>query len=163
VRETYTANVLHPAEMRTRLRQQLYLAAGPDMVTRGPDFYDVPFTPKDPATAARQLRTEVPEGSVPNAIEGFELKKLGMGRIFERSADELSAGKAAGKNLPKFYGHALVLLPAGPRYIDIAAWHRTEHNFYSGSATLHDREAAAEARAVGVGRPGRATRIPQNG
>jgi hypothetical protein len=129
----------------------------------GPDFYNLTLTPKDPALAARQLKTEMLEGDVPNAIEGFELKKLGIGRIFERTAEELNAGKATGKNLPKFYGHALVLLPSGPRYIDVAAWHRPEHNFYSGSAVLHDVEAAAEARAAGVGRPARAQRTPQNG
>jgi hypothetical protein len=87
-------------------------AWGPNTAqTGGPDFYNVTLTPKDPASAARQLKTEVPEGSVPNAIEDFEIKKLGSGRIFERSKAELDAGKASGKNLPKFYGHALVLLP----------------------------------------------------
>lgn len=128
----------------------------------GPDFYNVTLTPKDPALAARQLRTEF-EGAVPNAIEGFELKKLGSGRIFERSDEELRVGQASGKSLPKFYGHALVLLPTGPRYIDVSAWHRADHNFYSGNATLHDAEAAASARAA-AGRPARAPRIaPQNG
>jgi hypothetical protein len=52
---------------------------------------------------------------------------------------------------------------SGPRYIDIAAWHRPEHNFYSGDATVHNVEAAAEARAAGVGRPARAQRNLQNG
>ena len=130
----------------------------------GPDFYNLTLTPKDPALAARQLKTEVAEGDIANAIEGFELKKLGTGRMFERTDEELSAGKATGKNLPKFYGHALVLLPSGPRYIDVAAWHRPEHNFYSGSAVLHDTQAAAEARAAAGGRPARASRTaPQNG
>ena len=130
----------------------------------GPDYYNVTLTPKDPATAARQLKTEVAEGDVPNAIEGFKIERLGSGRIFERNAEEINAGKATGKNLPKFYGHALVLLPSGPRYVDIAAWHRPEHNFYSGNATLHDTEAAAEARAAGAARPGRATHTaPRNG
>ena len=112
---------------------------------------------------ANQLKTELTEDGISNAIQGFELKKLGTGRMFERTAEELNAGKATGKNLPKFYGHALVLLPSGPRYIDVAAWHRPEHKFYSGSAVLHDVEAAAEARAAGVGRPARAQRTPHNG
>jgi hypothetical protein len=129
----------------------------------GPDFYNLTLTPKDPALAARQLKTELADGEVPNAIQGFELKKLGTGRIFERTAEELNGGQATGKSLPKFYGHALVLLPSGPRYIDIAAWHRPEHNFYSGNATVHNVEAAAEARAAGVGRPARAQRNLQNG
>ena len=53
---------------------------------------------------------------------------------------------------------------AFPRYIDVAAWHRPEHNFYSGNAALHDVHAAAEARAAVGGRPARASRTaPQNG
>lgn len=80
----------------------------------GPDFYNLTLTPKDTAQATRQLKTEVTEGEVPNPIQGFEIKKLGTGRIFERTAEELNAGKSEGKNLPKFYGHALVLLPDRP-------------------------------------------------
>jgi hypothetical protein len=68
----------------------------------GPDSYNLVVTPKDPALAARQLKTDVADGEVPNAIEGFEIKKLGTGRIFEHSAEEVNAGKATGKNLPKF-------------------------------------------------------------
>lgn len=111
----------------------------------GPDFYNVTFTPKDPAHAARQLKTEI-DGPVLNAIEGFELTKLGTGRLFERSDEQIATAKAGGKNLPKFFGHGLVLLPSGPRYIDVSAWHRPQHNFYSGNAPLHDRKAAAAAR-----------------
>ena len=76
-------------------------AWGPNKARSGrPDFYNLTLTPKDPALAARQLKTELAAGDVPNAIEGFEIKKLGTGRIFERTAEELNAGKAAGKNLP---------------------------------------------------------------
>lgn len=128
----------------------------------GPDFYNLTLTPKDPALAARQLKTGI-DAAVPNAIDGFELKKLGSGRIFERSDDELRAGTADGKSPPKFYGHALVLLPTGPRYIDVAAWHRPDHNFYSGNAVQHDAAAAASARAA-AGRAARPARVaPQNG
>jgi hypothetical protein len=77
----------------------------------GPDFYNVTLTPKDPAHAARQLKTEL-DGPVPNAIDGFELSKLGTGRLFERSDEQLAAAKQDGKSLPKFFGHALVLLPS---------------------------------------------------
>ena len=112
----------------------------------GPDFYNVAFTPKDPAQAARQLKTEL-DGPVRNAIEGFELTKLGTGRLFERGDEQIAKAKGEGKSLPKFFGHALVLLPSGPRYIDVSAWHRPEHSFYSGNAPLHDRTAAAAARA----------------
>jgi hypothetical protein len=123
-------------------------AWGPNKAqTGGPDFYNVTFTPKDPAQAARQLKTEL-DGPVPNAIDGFELSKLGSGRLFERSDEEIAEGKARGKALPKFYGHGLVLLASGPRYVDMSAWHRPQHNFYSGNAPLHDRAAAATARAA---------------
>jgi hypothetical protein len=128
-------------------------AWGPNKAqTGGPDFYNVTFTPKDPALAARTLKTEIDE-PVPNAIEGFELTKLGSGRLFERTDDQIAKAKGEGKALPKFYGHGLVLLPSGPRYIDMSAWHRPEHNFYSGNAPLHDRAAAAAARAGKDQRP----------
>ena len=121
-------------------------AWGPNTAqTGGPDFYNVTFTPKDPALAARQLKTEL--GPVPNKPEGFELTKLGSGRIFERSDAELAAGADKGTKLPKFYGYGLVLLTsATPVYIDLSAWARPEHNFYSGNANLHDRTAATAAR-----------------
>jgi hypothetical protein len=117
-------------------------AWGPNKAqTGGPDFYNVTFTPKDPALAARQLKTEL--GAVRNQPEGFELKKLDGGRMFERSDDEL----AKNPKQPKFWGHGLVLLPSGePTYIDLSAWHRPEHNFYSGNANMHDKSAASAAR-----------------
>ncbi len=118
----------------------------------GPDFYSVTFTPKDPALAARQLKSEL-DGPVRNAIDGFEIKKLGTGRLFERTDEQIAAAKAGGKSLPKFNGHALVLLPSGPAYVDVAAWHRPEHNFYSGNAKLHDPKAAAAARAAAKPEP----------
>jgi hypothetical protein len=37
------------------------------------------------------VRTEI-DGPVLNAIEGFELKKLGSGRLFERSEAEIEMG-----------------------------------------------------------------------
>ena len=107
--------------------------------TGGPDYYDVSFTPTDPAAAARQARSET--GPVRNAIDGFELSKVGYGKIFERSDAEL----AAGKNLPKFYGHVLVQLGDAAVAIDLSAWKRD--GFYSGNANLHDPKAAAAARA----------------
>lgn len=113
----------------------------------GPDFYNATLTPKDPAQAARQLRTAI-DGPVLNAVEGFELTKLGAGRLFERSEEQIAGAQKDGKSLPKFFGHALVLLASGPRYIDLSAWHRPEHGFYSGNAPLHDRQAAAAARAA---------------
>jgi hypothetical protein len=64
-------------------------AWGPNKAgTGGPDFYNVTFTPKDPALAVRQLKTEL--GAVRNQPEGFELAKLGTGRIFERNDEQLA-------------------------------------------------------------------------
>jgi hypothetical protein len=111
----------------------------------GPDYYNVTLEPKDPALAARQQKLEL-GGPVRNAVEGFEIRKLGTGRIFERTDAQIERAKADGKNLPKFYGHALVLLPSGPAYVDVSAWYRPEHGFYSGNANLHDPKAAAAAR-----------------
>jgi hypothetical protein len=126
-------------------------AWGPNKAsTGGPDFYNVTFTPKDPALAARQLKTEI--GAVRNKPEGFELTRLGTGRIFERGEDELAK---ADKKVPKFYGHGLVLLPSGdPIYIDLSAWHRPEHGFYSGNANVHDKAVAAAARTIKPAEPG---------
>jgi hypothetical protein len=106
--------------------------------TGGPDFYDVSFTPADPGVAAARAGDP---GLVRNAIEGFELTKVGYGKIFERGDAEL----AAGKNLPKFYGHALVQLAGEAVAIDLSAWKRD--GFYSGNANLHDPKAAGAARA----------------
>jgi hypothetical protein len=113
----------------------------------GPDYYTGTLNPKDPAWRARQLGTTI-DGPVRNAIEGFELKQLGSLRLFERTDDELKAATANGKSLPKFYGHGLVLLRSGPRYVDLSAWYRPEHGFYSGNAPLHDPAAARAARAA---------------
>jgi len=113
--------------------------------TGGPDFYDVSFEPRDPAQAARQLKTEL-DGPVRNAVQGFELTRLGHGKIFERTDEELATAKTAGKTLPKFYGHVLVPLASGPVAVDLAAWNRGK--FYSGNANLHDPAAAAAARAA---------------
>ena len=68
--------------------------------------------------------------------------------MFERTDEQIAAARKDGKSLPKFYGHALVLLASRPRYIDMSAWHRSNHNFYSGNALLHDRAVAAAARAA---------------
>jgi hypothetical protein len=115
--------------------------------TGGPDYYSGTLNPTDPAWRARQLSATL-DGPVRNAIEGFELKQLGALRLFERPNADIEAAKAGGKALPRFYGHGLVLLPSGPRYIDLSAWYRPKHGFYSGNAPLHDPAAARAARAA---------------
>ena len=112
--------------------------------TGGPDYYDVTFTPLDAALAARQMRSSE-TAPVRNAIQGFELTKVGYGKIFERTDDEVKTAAATGKNLPKFFGHVLVGLASGPVAIDLSAWNRG--TFYSGNARLHDPAVAAAARA----------------
>jgi hypothetical protein len=54
------------------------------------------------------------------------LKKVGTGRMFERSAAELSTGTAAQgkKPAPTLYRYGRVHLPSGPAYIDLSAWPR---------------------------------------
>jgi hypothetical protein len=145
------AKVLDPNNRRAGVDFEV-AAWGPNKAqTGGPDFYNVTFTPNDPALAARQVNFPEP-GPVRNQPEGFELKKLGIGRIFERTDAELAAAHAKGTNLPKFWGHGLVLLPSGPAYIDLSAWLRDKgKGFYSGNAPLHDRAAAAAARAAKPG------------
>jgi len=65
------------------------------------------MSPSRPRTLRRrpQLKTEL-NGPVRNAIEGFELTKLGSGRLFERTDEEIATAKAGGKSLPKFSGMA---------------------------------------------------------
>jgi hypothetical protein len=84
---------------------------------------------------------------VRNKPDGFELTKLGSGRIFERTEDEL----AKNPKQPKFYGHGLVLVGGEPAYIDLSAWKRD--GFYSGNANLHDKTAAAAARSAKTHEP----------
>src|SRR5262245_15047761 len=62
----------------------------------GPDYYNTTFTPRDPALAARTLKTEI-DGPVRNAIDGFE--KLGTARLFERTDEQIAAAKADQKSL----------------------------------------------------------------
>jgi hypothetical protein len=72
-------------------------AWGPHKASTGePDYYNVTLTPRDSALAARQIKTEL--GAVRNQPEGFELKQLGSGRLFERADEELNAAAAYGSN-----------------------------------------------------------------
>ena len=141
-------------------------AWGPNAAkTGGPDFYNLSMRPKDPALAARQISAEFDPALLPNPIEGFELTKLGSGKFFERTEQEIATAKAAGKNLPKFYGHVLVFTGDGVRAVNVSAWKRTGQGreFYSGNANLHDPKAAAAARA-GSGRSVRtAPHAPRHG
>ena len=122
--------------------------------TGGPDFYDITFTPGDPAAAARQVAQQRAGelGPVRNAVQGFEIREIGRGKIFERTDAEL----ATNPKQPKLFGHGLVQLPSGPSYIDLSLWYRPagrekgafHQAFYSGNASPHDPKAAAAARAA---------------
>ena len=151
------ASVVDTDGSRTEFR---VAAWGPKQAkTGGPDFYDVDFTPADPAAAARQVaqRRAKDLGPVRNAIEGFEINEIGRGKIFERTEAEL----AANPKQPKFWGHGLLQLASGPSYIDLSLWHRpaskekgaSYNDFYSGNATPHDPKAAAAARAAKAAAP----------
>ena len=145
------------------------------------EYYSLRITPKDPALAARQAqmangRIETPD--VPNARDDYNAgtiaPKIGQGVLFERSRDELEKAASDGKKPTSFFGSVVVLLPSGPRAIDIATWFRAEHGFHSGSANHHDpvkakvaRDAKAQAGAHGgpvrpdAGRRGGAASAPE--
>lgn len=127
------------------------------------EYYSLRITPKDPALAARQAQMangRIPTPDVPNAPDGYAEQPIaptiGQGVLFERTREELEKAAAAGKKPTSFFGNVVVLLPSGPRAIDIATWFRAEHGFHSGSANHHDpvkAAAAREAKAAGPTRP----------
>lgn len=114
------------------------------------EYYSVNVTPLDPALAARQaqiLAGKLPMAEVVNAPEGIKLDTLGRGVLFETTPEERAAAAAANKKVRTYFGSALVLLPSGPKAIDLAARKVEGYAFHSGWANLHDPKAAAEARA----------------
>lgn len=120
------------------------------------EYYGVEITPLDPALAARQ--SQIQNGklgmpAVPNAPVGVNLDKLGRGVLFETSDEEKKRAEAAGRKVRTYFGSALVLLPSGPRAIDLATRFVASHNFHSGWASHHDPDAAAKARADKAERP----------
>lgn len=120
------------------------------------EYYGMQITPLDPALAARQ--SQIQNGklgmpAVPNAPTGVNLDKLGRGVLFETSEEERKRAEAAGKKVRTYFGSALVLLPSGPRAVDLATRFVLSHNFHSGWASFHDPEAAASARADKAKRP----------
>lgn len=127
------------------------------------EYYSLRMTPKDPALAARQqqmVHGRLPTPEVPNARDGYYeaaiAPTIGEGALFERSPEENAKGIADGKKPTSFFGSVVVLLPSGPRAIDIATWFRPEHGFHSGTANHHDpvkARAAREAKAGGTAAP----------
>lgn len=67
----------------------------------------------------RSLRTEV-DSAVIDAIYGFEIKKLGSGRIFECTHEQMRAGQNRRLEGVKILRTRACAFPSGPRYIDIA-------------------------------------------
>lgn len=115
------------------------------------EYYSIRITPTDPALAARQAQMQngnLPMPAVPNPIDGMTMDKIGAGAIFETTEAERQASIAAGKKARSFFGSALVLLPSGPRVIDLAARPVEGYSFHSGWANHHDPVKAAEARAA---------------
>ena len=124
------------------------------------EYYSLRMTPKDPALAARQAQMangRIATPDVPNAPANYNTgtiaPKIGQGVLFERTREELEKAAADGKKPTSFFGSVVVLLPSGPRAIDIATWFRAEHGFHSGSANAHDPEKAKAARDAKMSAP----------
>lgn len=145
----------------------------------GREHYDIAWTPDNAALAARQTqmqRGELPVEDVINANQGFELRTVGWGKLFEFTPEEKANPKFKEQGIePSFRGAIRVLTHKGPRDIDLFATHKKgkseagkAYDFDSGSASLHD-PLAAEARraekarlaAAGDEQPNRRTRRPK--
>lgn len=120
--------------------------------TSGREWYGVEITPADPALAARatqHLRGQLPLPPTPNAHTDLELT-LGRGLLFPTTEAEKQRALALGRKAASFRGAGLVLLPSGPRAIDLWLRYVDGHGFHSGFARDHDPQAAAAARAARV-------------
>jgi hypothetical protein len=130
---------------------------GPNAGAEGKrEYYSIAITPKDPSLAARQAQIvngRLPLPEIPNPAEGLDLDRLGRGVLFETTAEERAAAEKAGKKVRTYFGSALVLLPSGPRVIDLAARKVEGHDFHSGWANHHDPVAAAKARELKAAPP----------
>lgn len=134
-----------------------FRAMGPKPAQNGGrDYYDIVWTPDNAALAARQTqmqRGELALEQVPNANQGFELRTVGWGKLFEFTAEERANPKFTEHGIePSFRGAIRVLTPQGPRDVDLFATHKKgksadgkAYDFDSGSANLHD-PVAAQAR-----------------
>lgn len=134
------------------LVEQEVAAFGPFAAKSGREWYGLELTPTDPALAARatqMLRGQLPLPPTPNAHADLELT-LGRGLLFPATEAEKRRAIAAGRKAPSFRGAGLVLLPSGPRAIDLWLRFVVSHGFHSGFARDHDPAAAAAARAARV-------------
>jgi hypothetical protein len=106
-----------------------------------------------PSTTSAIGSTASQTGS-PNAIDGFELKMLGSGRIFERSADDMCAVLPSAKRhrnssaTPSCRSRST---PATTTSLPGTGQNTTS----SGNAVQHDAAAAASARGCWQGRKAR--------
>ena len=135
-----------------------HAAWGPNAPTEAGkrEYFSVTVMPLDPALAARQAQIisgRIAMADVANAPDGLKLDTLGRGVLFETTPEERAAAEAAGKKVRTWFGSALVLLPSGPKAIDLAARKVDGYAFHSGWANLHDPKAAAEARDEKATRP----------
>lgn len=122
-------------------------------------YYRVRITPNDPELAAKQTSIKfgrMPMPDIANANAGLKLDTVGEGVLFATTDAEKADAEQRGVKVRSFFGGALVLTPQGPRAVDLSARHikgekdGKSYDFHSGWASLHDPQAAAEARA---GRP----------
>jgi hypothetical protein len=162
-----SASVLDTDERDSKVPVKFRVAAwGPNTPqSGGRDYYNLRLTTDDPDAFAHMVaeqrarkREAGAEGAdapqpVRNKPQGFELKQVGTGIIFQHDPEEM----AANPKLPKFWGYALVQLPSGPSYLDVRLWHRPAGTtpqgkpypaFYSGGLDVHDPQRAAAARAA---------------
>lgn len=158
-----------------------FRAMGPKPAQNGGrEYFDIAWTPDNAALAARQTqmqRGNLPVDDVPNANQGFELRTVGWGKLFEFTAEEKANPKFKQQGIePSFRGAIRVLTHKGPRDVDLFATHRRgkseagkPFDFDSGSANLHDPVAAARRRAekaqaagTGAEQPSRRTRRPKS-
>jgi hypothetical protein len=142
-------------------------AWGPKTAESGIEYFDLRFAPTgDPIERARQERNRTEVGPVRNKPRGFELTEIGLGKLFElKKEPEGTAPKSNGADgkpraPARLSGFTLLRLPSGDTYVKLSLWDREGgvskgkrySPFLSGSADIHDEDAAEAARAAKAAR-----------
>ena len=136
---------------------------GPKTAESGIEFFDLRFAPVgDPIERARQERYRADIGPVRNKPRNFELAEIGLGKLFEPRKEVDAEGTAARRTDGKSHaparlsGFTLLRLPSGDTYVKLSLWDREGgvskgkrySAFLSGSADIHDEDAAEAARSA---------------
>ena len=148
-------------------------AWGPKTAESGVEYFDLRFAPTgDPIERARQERSRTEIGPIRNTPRNFELTEIGLGKLFElkkESGSDSATPKAVdgkARAPARLAGFTLLRLPSGDTYVKLSLWDREGgvskgkrySPFLSGSAEIHDEDAAEAARAAKVTRTGPALR-----